>query len=133
MKWLLESLRKEDINDCLALLLMFFLGRAFGVVAMGKPWTIFCSIVSLLMLYRVKFFWYLGSGGWYQRLLLLFFFACRNWFGEHLSNIWNMVPTCIMWLVWQEHNTCTFENIERPLDLFKGVRSLWTTFFFIAQ
>ena len=44
-----------------------------------------------------------------------------------------MVPTCIMWLVWQEHNTCTFENIERPLDLFKGVRSLWTTFFFIAQ
>ena len=23
-------------------------------------------------------------------------FAWRNWFGKHLSTIWNMVPTCLM-------------------------------------
>ena len=37
-------------------------------------------------------------------------FAWRNWFGKHLSTIWNMVLACLMWLVWQEHNTHTSEN-----------------------
>ena len=48
-------------------------------------------------------------------------FAWRNWFGKHLSTIWNMVPTCLMWLVWQECNICTFKNNERPLDLLKSL------------
>ena len=29
-----------------------------------------------------------------------FFFIWRNWFGKHLSIVWNMVPACLMWLVW---------------------------------
>ena len=33
------------------------------------------------------------------RLVSSFFFKWRNWFGKHLSTIWNMVPTCLMWLV----------------------------------
>lgn len=25
----------------------------------------------------------------------------RNWFGKYYSGIWNMVPFCLMWLVWK--------------------------------
>ena len=57
-------------------------------------------------------------------------FAWRNWFGKHLSTIWNMVPACLMWLVWQEHNTHTLEDNERLLDLLKfllfGALLWWT-------
>ena len=28
-------------------------------------------------------------------------FGWWNWPGKHSSNIWNMVPTCLMWLIWQ--------------------------------
>ena len=47
-------------------------------------------------------------------------FAWRNWFGKHLSTIWNMVPACLMWLVWMERNTRIFEDKERTLDLLKA-------------
>ena len=48
-------------------------------------------------------------------------FACRNWFREYHSTTWNMVPSCLMWLVWYKRNTCTFEDKEIPLDLFKSL------------
>ena len=37
-----------------------------------------------------------------------FFFIWRNCFGKLLSTIWNIVPTCLMWLIWQEHTTRIF-------------------------
>ena len=39
----------------------------------------------------------------------------RNWLGKHFSNVWNMVPACLMWLLWWERNTCTFEDTERQV------------------
>ena len=58
-----------------------------------------------------------------------FFFMWKNWFGKHRSTIWNMVPACLMWLVWQERNTRTFEDRERTLDHLKsclfGTLFLW--------
>ena len=58
-----------------------------------------------------------------------FFFMWRNWFGRHRSTIWNMVPACLMWLVWQKRNTHTFEEKERTLDHLKsllfGTLFLW--------
>ena len=42
-----------------------------------------------------------------------------NWLGTYSSNVWNMVPACLMWLVWKEHNARTFEDIEKPIDLLK--------------
>ena len=48
-------------------------------------------------------------------------FTWRNWLGKQFSNIWNMVPTCLMWKIWRERNTHTFEDIERPLDLLKSL------------
>ena len=42
---------------------------------------------------------------------------------EHRSKTCTMVLGCLMWLVWQECNTCTFEDKERSLDLLKSL--LW--------
>jgi hypothetical protein len=30
----------------------------------------------------------------------------------HSSDIWNMVPLCLMWLIWKERNCRTFEDKE---------------------
>lgn len=39
-------------------------------------------------------------------------FGRRNWVGKHSSAIWNMVPFCLMWTIWREHNHHTFEDVE---------------------
>ena len=54
-------------------------------------------------------------------------FAWRNWLGNYSSNVWNMIPACLMWLVWKECNARTFEDIERPIDPLKTllVRTLF--------
>ena len=39
--------------------------------------------------------------------------AWRNWFGKHLSTIWNMVPECIMWFVWLERKIPAFLKTMR--------------------
>ena len=36
--------------------------------------------------------------------------AWWNWLGSHTSNVWNMVPTCLMWLIWKECSARTFEE-----------------------
>ena len=46
-------------------------------------------------------------------------FAWRNWLGNYSSIVWNMLPACLMWLVWKECNARTFEDIERPIELLK--------------
>ena len=60
-----------------------------------------------------------------------FFFIWRNWFGKHLSTIWNMITACLMWLVWQKHNTRIFEDKERTLDHLKSL--LFGTLFNCAR
>ena len=52
-------------------------------------------------------------------LYMLFFFWGENWFGKHQSTIWNMIPGCLLWLAWQEHDNRIFEDNERSLDLLK--------------
>ena len=36
----------------------------------------------------------------------------RNWFGKQSSEVWNLVPLCVMWSIWRERNNRTFEDIE---------------------
>ena len=38
-----------------------------------------------------------------------------NWLGKFASDIWNMVPGCLMWVVWLERNRRSFEAQERTL------------------
>ena len=47
--------------------------------------------------------------------------AWWNWLGSHTSNVWNMVPTCLMWLIWKERNARTFEETERKVDCVKSL------------
>ena len=37
------------------------------------------------------------------------------WMGKFSSDIWNMVPGCLMWLVWMERNRCSFEAKEKSI------------------
>ncbi len=43
-------------------------------------------------------------------------FGWRNWFGKHFSAVWNLVPLCLMWTLWQERNRRIFEDLERSRD-----------------
>jgi hypothetical protein len=40
----------------------------------------------------------------------------RNWFGKHNSEVWNLVPACVMWSLWRERNKRTFEDLELSVD-----------------
>ena len=40
----------------------------------------------------------------------------HQWLGKHNSNIWNLIPRCLMWIVWLERNLRSFENMEKTLD-----------------
>ena len=33
-----------------------------------------------------------------------FLFGWWNWVGKHSSQIWNLVPLCILWCIWKERN-----------------------------
>ena len=48
-------------------------------------------------------------------------FTWRNWLGTYSSNVWNMVPACLMWLVWKKRNARTFEDFERPIYMLKNL------------
>ena len=56
----------------------------------GMQWVLPAKILDLLF-------------GWY------------NWFGKHSLDIWNLVPLCLMWSLWQERNRRIFEDLEKSL------------------
>jgi hypothetical protein len=39
-------------------------------------------------------------------------FGGRSWVGNHSSDIWNLVPLCLMWLLSRERNCHTFEDVD---------------------
>ena len=42
-------------------------------------------------------------------------FCWSNWLGKFSSDIWNMVPGYLMWVVWMERNRRSFEVKEKSL------------------
>ena len=63
---------------------------SFVFITFGLSWVIPRSIPDLLF-------------GWW------------NWLGKHLSQIWNLVPLCILWCIWKERNQRTFEDLVSPV------------------
>ena len=59
------------------------------------------------MVLHASGFWYSLGGG-------------IQWLGKLNSNIWNLIPGCLMWTVWLEQNRHSFENMEKTLDELKG-------------
>ena len=43
-------------------------------------------------------------------------FGWCNWFGKHHSDIWNLAPLCLMWIVWLERNSRIFEDTQCSID-----------------
>ena len=43
----------------------------------------------------------------------------HQWLGNLNSDIWNLVPGCLMWIVWLERNCRSFEDNEKMLDELK--------------
>ena len=37
-------------------------------------------------------------------------FSWWNGLGNHASDIWNLIPLCLMWIVWLERNRRSFED-----------------------
>ncbi len=54
-------------------------------------------------------------------------FGWWNWFGKHSSQVWNLVPHCLMWTIWWERNCCTFENIDHSVG--RIIETLFRTLF----
>ena len=50
--------------------------------------------------------------------------------GKHLSQIWNLVPLCIVWCIWKERNQWTFEDLygsgDQMLAPFSGTLFDWS-------
>ena len=40
-------------------------------------------------------------------------FSWWNGLGRHSSDIWNIVPACLMWTIWKERNHQTFEDVSK--------------------
>jgi hypothetical protein len=50
--------------------------------------------------------------------------------GKHSSDIWNLVPICLLWTVWREPNRRMFEDLESSrtqfLALFSSTLFHWS-------
>jgi hypothetical protein len=43
-------------------------------------------------------------------------FSWWNGLGRHSSDIWNLVPACLMWSIWKERNQRIFEDVFKADD-----------------
>ena len=51
---------------------------------------------------------------WVMPRLVTRLLSCwHQWLGKHNSNIWNLIPGCLMWIVWLERNRHSFEDNEK--------------------
>jgi hypothetical protein len=52
-----------------------------------------------------------------------------NCFGKQNSLVWNLVPLCLLWIVWRERNSHIFEDKEHSntklTELFFGTLFYW--------
>ena len=67
---------------------------AFMLQAFGIYWVMPSSLAGLL-------------SSWHQ------------WLGKQNSDIWNLVPRCLMWIVWLKRNCRSFEDKEKTLEELK--------------
>ena len=60
----------------------------------------------------------LGSNGVMPGVVESLVFCWSTWLGKFSLDIWNMVPDCLMWVVWMEKNQHSFEAKEKSLVYF---------------
>lgn len=90
-----------------------------GVVCakgMGRTWLPFSSLSYSKgpLVYVFLFFGFFFMAYSVKDLLV-----CRRggFKGHQITNMWNAIPLCLMWCIWNEHNSRSFEGIESLLHL----------------
>ena len=65
------------------------------------------------------FFFFLCCVSWILAYSIKDLLVCwRDGFkGHQITNMWNTIPLCLVWCIWNEHNYSSFEGIESLLHL----------------
>ena len=86
------------------------------IVVVGRQLIICCYICGKAHRLWSFVFRTFGISWVLSRSVADFLFGWWNWLGKHSSNIWNLVPLCLMWCIWKERNWWTFEDLDRSDD-----------------
>ena len=81
----------------------------------GRPPSSLLSCYSFPMGFHASGFWYWVMPGSLAGLLS----SWHQWLGKHYSEIWNLVPGCLMWIVWLGRNRRSCEDKEKTMEEFK--------------
>ena len=68
---------------------------------------LFCPIAHSLWMYMLRLFgidWVMP--GSVEDLLFYWF----HWLGKHSSDIWDLVPGCLMWTIWTKRNRWSLKD-----------------------
>ena len=68
---------------------------------------LFCPIAHSLWMYMIRLF---GIKWVMPGLVVDLLFCWYHWLGKHSSDIWDLVPGCLMWTIWTEQNRRSFED-----------------------
>ena len=73
---------------------------------------LFCSIAHSLWMYMLQLFgieWVMPGS------VVDLLFCWYHWLGKHSSDIWDLVLSCLMWIIWTERNWRSFEDEGKTL------------------
>ena len=89
---------------------------ALCVVIVVRRLTTYFFIVRWLIGYEAFVFITFGLSWVIPRSIPDLLFGWWNWLGKQSSQIWNLVPLCILWCIWKEWNQRTFEDLDSSSD-----------------
>ena len=88
---------------------------------------LFCPITHFLWMYMLRLF---GIDWVMLDSVADLLFCWYHWLGKHNSDIWNLVPGCLMWTIWTEQNWRSFEDtgkfVVQLLDLCQRTLFDWS-------
>ena len=68
---------------------------------------LFCLIAHSLWMYML---WLFGIVWVMPSSVVDLLFCWYHWLGKHSSDIWDLVPSCLMWTIWTEWNWRSFKD-----------------------
>ena len=73
---------------------------------------IFCPLADSMWMHMLQLF----GIDWVMPGSVAELLCCwHHWLGKYNSDIWNLVPGCLMWTIWSKHSWYSFEDIEKSL------------------
>ena len=88
---------------------------------------LFCLIAHSLWMYMLRLFgivWVMPSS------VVDLLFCWYHWLGKHSFDIWDSVPSCLMWTIWTERNWRSFKDegktVIQLLELYQWILFDWS-------